>query len=56
MYKMNEKEKQDLSKKVKSYVDSEFSYNKTISLWHESMVDTIENWKSSYTRWSMEEK
>ncbi len=56
MYTMDENQKQQLSEKVKSYVSSEFSYNKTIELWHDSMIHTIKNWKSSYSRWTLEEK
>ena len=56
MYKKTPEEKKKLSQQCIDYVASEFSYNKTIDLWHESMVDTIENWKSRYNRWTVEEK
>ena len=55
IYSLNQEEKAALSKKCKNYVAEEFSYNKTIQLWHETMVDTIENWKSKYQRWTLEE-
>jgi len=56
MYSMNREQKLEMSEKVKSYVHSEFSYDNTIKMWHDSMIDTIENWKSNYSRWTLEEK
>jgi len=38
--------KEELSKKVLSYVAEEFSYQKTIDLWHESMLSSIEAFKT----------
>lgn len=55
MYSLSPEEKEKLSEKCVNYVNSEFSYDKTIDLWHESMKETIENWKSRYKRWSLEE-
>ena len=43
-------EKKELSQKVIDYVASEFSYQKTIDLWHDTLNDTLENWKSNYQR------
>lgn len=50
MYEKSEEEKQALSKKVIDYVASDFSYQKTIDLWHETLKDTLENWRSRYDR------
>lgn len=55
MYSLTPEEKEKLSEKCLNYVNSEFSYNKTIDLWHTSMKETIENWRSRYKRWSLEE-
>ena len=56
IYSMPVEERKKLGKKCREYVMSEFSYQKTIDLWHETMKSTIENWKTNYTRWKIEEK
>jgi len=53
LYKLDEKEKDRLSKKVSEYAHSEFSYQKTIDLWHETMLDTLEKFKSNKDRWTI---
>ncbi len=50
MYEKTPEEKKELSQKVIDYVASEFSYQKTIDLWHDTLNDTLENWKSNYQR------
>ena len=50
MYEKTPEEKEQLSQKVIDYVDSEFSYQKTIDLWNDTLNDTLENWKSKYQR------
>jgi glycosyltransferase involved in cell wall biosynthesis len=55
MYSLSEKERRDLSQKCLDYVKSDFSYDNTIDLWHNTMKETIQNWKSRYQRWSLEE-
>ncbi len=56
LYSMKKSERKELGKKARDYVMSEFSYEKTIDLWHETMTETIENWESRYERWRIEEK
>jgi len=46
LYKMSTKEKNRLSKKVLKYANTEFAYQKTIDLWHETMIKTLEKFKS----------
>jgi len=41
----DETRKRILSEKVLSYATTEFNYQKTIDLWHESMLDAIEKFK-----------
>jgi len=57
LYKMNKKEKQALKAKVKSYANSEFNYQKTVDLWHETMLATINSFKENKNnqRWSITE-
>ncbi len=56
MYSLPKEERDALGQKSMDYVNSEFSYDKTIELWHETMIDTIANWRKNYQRWSLEEK
>ena len=53
MFKMNDKQKNKLSKKVLRYVKKEFSYQKTIDMWDETMLKTLKEFKE-YKRWSIE--
>jgi len=58
IYKMSQLDKDEklaLRSKVKNYVQSEFSYQKTIDDWHTTMKDTIENWKNRNSRWEVKE-
>jgi len=55
MYSLNHEEKIALSKKVKKYAREEFSYEKTIDLWHDSLTDTIKNWKENRNNICLEE-
>ena len=53
LYKLSDEEKEKLSDKVFEYAHSEFGYQKTIDMWHETMLDTLtkfkENTKDSWT-------
>ena len=55
MYKLGSEGRKDLGQKAKRYVESEFSYQKTIDLWHETMLQKLENWKDSYERFTIKE-
>ena len=52
IYNLSEKEKEALSEKVLNYARSEFSYQKTVDLWDETLTDLIENWE--YKAWECE--
>jgi glycosyltransferase involved in cell wall biosynthesis len=54
MHDLSKDEKKALSKKVRDYALSEFSYQKTIDLWHDSLTDLSENWKTRYKPWTCE--
>ena len=54
IYKMSKKERQALSRKVKSYAEEEFSHQKTVDSWAESMKSTIKNFKNR-KNWQIEE-
>ena len=43
MYKMSAQERKDLGQKARSYVQSEFALQTTIDLWHDSLLDLVNN-------------
>lgn len=51
MYRMGPEERKNLGQKARSYVQSEFSYQNVIDRWHETLNETIENWKTRYKSW-----
>lgn len=51
LHDMNPYEKELLSKKVLEYARTEFDLDKTVDLWHETMLKTIKTWKSKYKKW-----
>lgn len=55
IYSLKKEEKLSLSKKVKNYAHDEFSYQKTIDLWHNSLEETIKDWKKNRKNITMEE-
>ena len=55
IYSLSKEEKLSLSKKVKNYAQSEFSYQKTIDLWHDSLEATIKDWKQNRKNITIEE-
>jgi len=55
MYELGPDGRKQLGQKAKEYVRSEFSYQKTIDLWHETMLEKIKNWKKSYERYIIKE-
>jgi glycosyltransferase involved in cell wall biosynthesis len=54
LYILSHDERQALRKKVYEYARSEFSLNKTVSDWHDTMLDTVKNWKDRRNQWTLE--
>ena len=52
MYLFGPEKRKELGQKAFRYVDSEFNYQTTVDLWHDTMNDTISNWKDRYQPWS----
>ena len=48
-YKMKPNQKQKLKKKVLNYVNQEFNHQKTIDMWHDTMIQTLEKFKNRKT-------
>lgn len=45
IFLLSPEERKELGDKCRSYVDSEFNYDDTIDMWHETLLKTIEGWK-----------
>ena len=54
LYEKTPQESKELSRKVEKYARSAFSYQKTVDLWHESMIETIEKFKHR-KNWDIQE-
>jgi len=50
IHDLSPEEKKSLRKKVYDYAHTEFSHNKTVDLWHNSMLDAIKEFKE-YKTW-----
>ena len=55
IYNLDQDAKLQLSQKVKKYAYEEFSYERTIDLWHDSLLETIENWRDNRKNIYLEE-
>ena len=55
LFSMNDYEKNILSDKVLKYAKEEFSLQKTIDTWHNSMLETYHNWKNKRKSWVSKE-
>jgi glycosyltransferase involved in cell wall biosynthesis len=53
VYSYDEQTKNKMSKKVMKYVSSEFNIQTTVDLWHDSLNETIDNWKNDYKPWDI---
>jgi len=55
MYEMGHEKRVELGKKAKEYVDSEFNHQTTIDLWHDTLLDLVENKQSNNKLWEIQE-
>jgi len=53
LYDLDANERENLRKKVRKYVTSEFSYQKTIDDWHNSAINLINTWKQNRKDWEI---
>ena len=54
MYEMSPTERQELGEKARKYALSEFSYQKTVDTWHDTLCKLIDDWKVKKTdRWTL---
>ena len=54
IYELNNDQRKKLSRKVKSYANTEFGHQNTIDKWHETMIEAIKNF-SKRKHWQIEE-
>lgn len=55
LFDLDYSEKSKLSDKVLNYAKEEFSMQKTIDMWHETMIQKIKDWKEKYQRITIKE-
>jgi glycosyltransferase involved in cell wall biosynthesis len=53
LYKMSPKEKLRLSKQVLRYAKETFGHQKTVDLWHDTMIDTLNKFKNNNKKWNL---
>ena len=53
LYKTSTKEKQRLSRQVLKYAKTEFDHQKTIDLWHNTMIETLKKFKENNQKWNL---
>ena len=54
LHNLSEKERKNLSRKVRDYANFEFGHNETVNDWHDSMLKTIKDFKNR-KNWEIEE-
>jgi len=55
MWKLGKEGREKLGQKAYDYANHEFGYQKTVDLWHDTMIETLKNWKERYERYTCEE-
>jgi glycosyltransferase involved in cell wall biosynthesis len=55
LFEMSPEERAALGEKARAYVESEFSYDKMIEQWDETLTELTENWKTRYSSWTFKE-
>jgi len=55
MYEFGDEKRKELGKKAYEYAINEYNIDNVVKLWDESLEKTINEWKSSYSRWTIEE-
>lgn len=55
MYELGEEGRDELGQKAMAYAHSEFSLQDTVDSWDSTLNDLVDNWRSRYQPWHMEE-
>ena len=57
LYCIDEKERTALKNKIRKYANEEFGYQDTIDMWHNTMLETIKNFKEGKNKqsWTLTE-
>ena len=53
LYKLSQKEKERLSKQVLSYAKKTFGHQKTIDMWHNTMLKTFKSFNEKNKKWNL---
>ena len=53
LFELSPKDRAELRQKVRNYVLSEFSYQKTIDDWHDTALNLIKTWKDKRKNWEI---
>jgi glycosyltransferase involved in cell wall biosynthesis len=51
MYEYGPEKRKELGRKCRNYALSEFEYQDTVDAWHETLLETVDNWQERRTRW-----
>lgn len=51
MFEFGPEKRKELGEKARKYVQDEFGYQATVDRWHETLNETLENWRDRYSRW-----
>ena len=54
MYEFGPEGREALGKKARDYALTEFSQEKTLEMWHTTLLDLHNNWRNTYQRWTCE--
>jgi hypothetical protein len=55
VYDWGAEKREAVGKKAREYACSEFSLQKTVNKWDETLMDTIQNWKERYKKYHVVE-
>ena len=55
MYNMSDTDRQNLGAKAHNYARSQFGFDKTIDMWHDTATNLLENWKKDKKTFTMRE-
>ena len=55
LYDVDKKKKSKLSSKVLRYAKNQFNHQKTVDMWHKTMLHSLEKFKQSKNRWDVTE-
>ena len=55
LYNLSDRKKEKLAKRVLTYARKQFNHQKTVDMWHETMLNTLEKFKNKKYDWDITE-